>query len=58
MNIEYLGLCENGLVRKVNQDAVLLKINEYAGLFVVADGMGGHSNGEIASKMIIQSMEM
>ena len=57
MKIECLGLCETGLVRKVNQDSIILKINDYAGIFVVADGMGGHSHGEIASKMITKTME-
>ena len=57
MEIECLGLCETGLVRKVNQDSIFLKLNDYAGIFVVADGMGGHSHGEIASQMITKTME-
>ena len=57
MKIECLGLCETGLVRKVNQDSIFLKLNDYAGIFVVADGMGGHSHGEIASQMITKTME-
>ncbi|MBQ9306578.1 MAG: Stp1/IreP family PP2C-type Ser/Thr phosphatase [Clostridia bacterium] len=36
-----------GLVRKVNQDAVI----SASPLFGVADGMGGHKGGEIASAM-------
>ena len=39
-----------GLVRASNQDALLVM----AGAFGVADGMGGHSGGETASRMAVQ----
>ncbi len=41
--------------RDHNEDSYL--VNEPLGLFVVADGMGGHAGGETASKLAVQSIE-
>jgi serine/threonine protein phosphatase PrpC len=43
------GRTDKGLVRQNNEDNFYLDVP--AGLLVVADGMGGHASGEIASKM-------
>jgi protein phosphatase len=46
---------DTGLKRESNQDSFL--INQDFGLYVVADGMGGHSGGEVASALATQALE-
>ena len=55
--ISYYGITDTGLVRKVNQDSYSMHVHNSIGLFVVADGMGGHSHGEIASGKLISGVE-
>lgn len=43
-----------GAVRNMNEDAFLNRDND--GLWVVADGMGGHDAGEVASAMITATL--
>ena len=42
-----------GMVRSGNEDNFFAESDEHRGVFVVADGMGGHAAGEVASEMAV-----
>lgn len=58
MRIEYALICDIGKCRHENQDAVYAKTGNDWGIFVVADGMGGHSEGGRASAAIAAAFEV
>lgn len=54
MKIHYAVLNEVGLVRNRNEDTIFYAQCNESGIFLVADGMGGHSAGLRASTIIKQ----
>lgn len=48
------GLTDEGLVRKHNEDTIACETG--SGLVIVADGMGGHNAGEVASKIAVNNI--
>jgi serine/threonine protein phosphatase PrpC len=54
VKIESAGVSDIGKRRKQNEDSLLL--DDQMGLYVVADGMGGHNAGEVASKLVVETI--
>ncbi|GIW26019.1 Stp1/IreP family PP2C-type Ser/Thr phosphatase [Meiothermus sp.] len=50
------ALTDPGRKRALNEDAVAQLLTPYGGIFIVADGMGGHRTGEVASQMAVSQI--
>jgi protein phosphatase len=59
MNYHIKSLCHQGTIRENNEDAICYGIKQELGIawMLVADGMGGHNAGEIASEMLVDHVK-
>ncbi len=55
LRIEVAGQTDVGRKRTHNEDSFAILAEH--GLYVVADGMGGHASGEVASKMAVDTLQ-
>lgn len=53
-NLQSYGLTHVGMKRSHNEDAIFF--SDHPGLYLVADGMGGHAHGEVASAMAVKTI--
>jgi protein phosphatase len=54
VTIESAGISDIGKRREQNEDSLFF--DDGLGLYVVADGMGGHKAGEVASKLVVETI--
>ena len=54
IEIESSGITDIGRKREQNEDSLFY--DDSLGLYVVADGMGGHNAGEVASKLVVETI--
>jgi len=52
LRLEWAAACNVGRVRETNEDAALAM----PGIYLLADGMGGHDSGELASEAALLTL--
>jgi protein phosphatase len=53
--IQSYGLSDTGCIRTENEDRILL--DDRLGLYILADGMGGHTHGEVAAELAVATIQ-
>ena len=54
ITVESASITDRGKKRKANEDALIME--DALGLYVVADGMGGHRAGDVASRLVVETI--
>jgi protein phosphatase len=57
VKLSYAARTDVGMIRSGNEDNFAVEANGDRGIFIVADGMGGHAAGEVASEMAVQIVQ-
>src|SRR5512146_1234649 len=57
VRLRHAARTDVGMIRSGNEDNFAVSDWGNRGLFIVADGMGGHAAGEVASEMAVQTIE-
>ena len=58
-NFSFQSICDQGAVRPNNEDAIKFGLadNDKLAWMIIADGMGGHLAGEVASSLLVDEIE-
>lgn len=57
MKLVHAARTDVGMMRSGNEDNFTVDSSAERGIFIVADGMGGHAAGEVASEMAVQIVQ-
>ena len=59
MSFKFQSICDQGAVRPNNEDAIKFGLadNNKLAWMIIADGMGGHLAGEVASQIVVDEIE-